>query len=203
MDNKHRQIVKFILQLLLTIIFFNFIGTGSVKLVSQNDQNFRPLTNNCSNITLVKHLCDPTSINTTTTIFPFSSSSPFPFVSSSPDPSISPSSLIPSTSPSKPKPTKSTIRVNSVFETSRRNTSSPSNQLGTNGKRNKISKVSVLGLFELTTRTGIRPEGYSELAAAEMAVKHINKRKLLQGYTLELLTNDTEVCIFDIKESFQ
>lgn len=53
--------------------------------------------------------------------------------------------------------------------------------------------VSLLGLFELSTRYGERPEGRSELAAARLAVKHINSRKLLPGYTLELLTNDTQV----------
>lgn len=55
-------------------------------------------------------------------------------------------------------------------------------------------KVSLLGLFELTSRTGLlRAEGKSELAAAELAVKHINERRLLKGYTLELITNDTQV----------
>lgn len=55
-------------------------------------------------------------------------------------------------------------------------------------------KVSLLGLFELTSRSGLlRAEGKSELAAAELAVKHINERKLLKGYTLELITNDTQV----------
>lgn len=55
-------------------------------------------------------------------------------------------------------------------------------------------KVSLLGLFELTSRAGLsRAEGKSELAAAELAVKHINERRLLKGYTLELITNDTQV----------
>lgn len=56
-----------------------------------------------------------------------------------------------------------------------------------------FGKVSLLGLFELSTRDGIRPEGRSELAAAQLAVRHINERHLLPGYTLELLTNDTKV----------
>lgn len=56
-----------------------------------------------------------------------------------------------------------------------------------------FGKVSLLGLFELSTRDGIRPEGRSELAAAQLAVRHINERQLLPGYTLELLTNDTKV----------
>lgn len=57
----------------------------------------------------------------------------------------------------------------------------------------KPIKVSLLGLFELTSRAGLRMEGKSELAAAELAVKHINERRLLEGYTLELMTNDTQV----------
>lgn len=57
----------------------------------------------------------------------------------------------------------------------------------------KPSKVSLLGLFEMTTHLGARWEGKSELAAAELAVKHINERGLLPGYTLELITNDTQV----------
>lgn len=59
-----------------------------------------------------------------------------------------------------------------------------------NGKR----IISLLGLFELSTRNGLRVEGLSELAAAELAVHHINKReRLLPGYTLQLITNDTKV----------
>lgn len=57
----------------------------------------------------------------------------------------------------------------------------------------KLSKVSLLGLFEMTTHLGARWEGKSELAAAELAVKHINERGLLPGYMLELITNDTQV----------
>jgi hypothetical protein len=52
----------------------------------------------------------------------------------------------------------------------------------------KSLKISLLGLFELNTRSGL-----SELAAAKLAVKHINERNLLDGYTLELKTNDTQV----------
>ncbi|XP_026476179.1 uncharacterized protein LOC113381582 [Ctenocephalides felis] len=58
--------------------------------------------------------------------------------------------------------------------------------------RETVRKVSVLGLFELSTAYGERPEGNSELAAAMLAVRHINERKLLPGYSLELLTNDTK-----------
>ena len=59
----------------------------------------------------------------------------------------------------------------------------------------KLSKVSLLGLFEMTTHLGTRWEGKSELAAAELAVKHINERGLLPGYILELITNDTQVIL--------
>ncbi len=55
-------------------------------------------------------------------------------------------------------------------------------------------KISLLGLFELSTRYGLRTEGQSELAAAQMAVRHINSKHILNGYTIELLTNDTKVC---------
>ncbi|CRK94045.1 CLUMA_CG007569, isoform A [Clunio marinus] len=62
-----------------------------------------------------------------------------------------------------------------------------------NNEKRKLSKVSLLGLFEMTTHSGTRWEGKSELAAAELAVKHINERGLLPGYSLELITNDTQV----------
>jgi hypothetical protein len=62
-----------------------------------------------------------------------------------------------------------------------------------NSDAKKLSKVSLLGLFEMTTHLGERWEGRSELAAAELAVRHINERGLLPGYTLELITNDTQV----------
>ncbi|XP_059477386.1 gamma-aminobutyric acid type B receptor subunit 2 isoform X2 [Neocloeon triangulifer] len=54
--------------------------------------------------------------------------------------------------------------------------------------------ISLLGLFELTTTTGVaRSEGRSELEAARMAVRHINQRtSLLPGLKLHLLTNDTK-----------
>lgn len=65
-----------------------------------------------------------------------------------------------------------------------------------NGKR----IISLLGLFELSTRNGLRVEGLSELAAAELAVRHINKREhLLPGYTLQLITNDTKVFLFHFR----
>lgn len=107
-------------------------------------------------------------------------------------------------------------KVNNVFEMARKlkynklltkNLSGPNESSSSNSSNfrssdsnntNTKGTVSVLGLFELSTRHGIRPEGYSELAAAQMAVRHINQRGLLPGYTLQLLTNDTKVrFIFD------
>lgn len=69
----------------------------------------------------------------------------------------------------------------------------PANATAAAKSARKLSKVSLLGLFEMTTHLGTRWEGRSELAAAELAVKHINERGLLPGYTLELITNDTQV----------
>lgn len=91
--------------------------------------------------------------------------------------------------------------INQVFENSRSSARKPGHSTGIGRVRYNYqrkeemrrNKVSVLGLFELSTRTGTRPEGQSELAAAQMAIKHINDRSLLPGYTLELLTNDTKV----------
>ncbi|XP_065095274.1 gamma-aminobutyric acid type B receptor subunit 2 [Ochlerotatus camptorhynchus] len=71
--------------------------------------------------------------------------------------------------------------INTVFERTRPAT----------GKK-RSREISILGLFELSTRHGIRKEGYSELAAAQLAVQHINRRGMLLGYTLKLLTNDTK-----------
>lgn len=51
----------------------------------------------------------------------------------------------------------------------------------------------ILGLFELSTRWGVRFEGVSEMMAAQLAVNHINNNNILPGYKLELLKNDTKV----------
>jgi hypothetical protein len=61
------------------------------------------------------------------------------------------------------------------------------------GPSDHLERITVLGLFDMTTRTGERPEGRSELAAARLAVRHINERQLLAGYQLELIKNDTKV----------
>lgn len=54
--------------------------------------------------------------------------------------------------------------------------------------------VTLLGLFELSTKNdSVRSDGHSELAAARLAVRHINQQQLLPGYRLELVTNDTKV----------
>jgi hypothetical protein len=63
----------------------------------------------------------------------------------------------------------------------------------TKGPSDRLERITVLGLFDMTTRTGERPEGRSEMAAARLAVHHINERQLLAGYQLELITNDTKV----------
>ncbi|XP_026732730.1 gamma-aminobutyric acid type B receptor subunit 2 [Trichoplusia ni] len=57
-------------------------------------------------------------------------------------------------------------------------------------KSNRI--VSILGLFELSVGDLPRADGVSELAAAKLAVDHVNKRGLLPGYKLHLITNDTK-----------
>ncbi|XP_043068677.1 gamma-aminobutyric acid type B receptor subunit 2 [Drosophila bipectinata] len=76
------------------------------------------------------------------------------------------------------------LKVNQVFESERR--MSPAEVQRNHGK------IVLLGLFELSTSRGPRPDGLSELGAATMAVEHINRKRLLPGYTLELVTNDTQ-----------
>nr|XP_016945137.1 gamma-aminobutyric acid type B receptor subunit 1 isoform X3 [Drosophila suzukii] len=76
------------------------------------------------------------------------------------------------------------LKVNQVFEDERR--MSPAEMQRNHGK------IVLLGLFELSTSRGPRPDGLSELGAATMAVEHINRKRLLPGYTLELVTNDTQ-----------
>lgn len=51
----------------------------------------------------------------------------------------------------------------------------------------------ILGLFELSTKWGERVEGLSEIAAAQLAIKHVNDFDVLPDYTLKLLVNDTKV----------
>lgn len=82
-------------------------------------------------------------------------------------------------------------RVNNVFELSSKMLLNST--INNHYKSARAGKVTLLGLFELTTKQGVRPEGQSELAAARLAVKHINRQNLLPGYTLELITNDTQV----------
>ncbi|XP_054744804.1 uncharacterized protein LOC129249163 [Anastrepha obliqua] len=76
------------------------------------------------------------------------------------------------------------LKVNQVFESQRRMTPA--------GIERNSRRIVLLGLFELTNRQGRRLDGWSELSAAQMAVEHINRKKILPGYTLELLTNDTQ-----------
>lgn len=79
------------------------------------------------------------------------------------------------------------LKVNQVFESERRMSHAEI-------QRNH-GKIVLLGLFELSTKRGPRPDGLSELGAATMAVEHINRKQLLPGYTLELVTNDTQVSV--------
>lgn len=61
---------------------------------------------------------------------------------------------------------------------------------------NETHDIYFLGLFELSTQYGIRHEGYSEMSAARLAVDHVNKLKILPGYNLKLLINDTKVMYY-------
>lgn len=86
---------------------------------------------------------------------------------------------------SAPNQTKELNRniINTVFERTR-----PA------GGERRGREVTILGLFELSSKEGEeRREGFSELAAAQLAVQHINRRGLLLGYKLKLITNDTKV----------
>lgn len=94
-------------------------------------------------------------------------------------------------SPLQPEATQNNQGLKKVKKKLKSGTKIPSGNTKSDAK--KLSKVSLLGLFEMTTHLGVRWEGKSELAAAELAVKHINERGLLPGYTLELITNDTQV----------
>jgi len=79
------------------------------------------------------------------------------------------------------------LKVNQVFESERR--------MSHDEIQRNHGKIVLLGLFELSTKRGPRPDGLSELVAATMAVEHINRKQLLPGYTLELVTNDTQVSV--------
>ena len=54
------------------------------------------------------------------------------------------------------------------------------------------------GLFALSNAIPSRNDT-SELAAAELALRHINEQRYVRGYQLELVYNDTKVCtIYDM-----
>lgn len=64
-----------------------------------------------------------------------------------------------------------------------------------------LRNVYIGGLFELTDTPGIVTYGRSELAAAKLAIRHINQQGLLPGYKLHMVYNDTKVnfnnnCLF-------
>lgn len=58
--------------------------------------------------------------------------------------------------------------------------------------RSPAKVVTILGLFELSTN----PKGRSELAAAQLAIRNVNQRRLLGDYQLRMITNDTKVLCF-------
>jgi hypothetical protein len=95
--------------------------------------------------------------------------------------------------------TSTEAKPTDLVRTKKRNTwnfSSASSQRSVhpaNGSSDQLGRITVLGLFDMTTRSGERPEGRSELAAARLAIRHINERQLLAGYRLEIITNDTKV----------
>jgi len=95
--------------------------------------------------------------------------------------------------------TSTEVKPTDLVRTKKRNAgnfSSASSQRSVHparGSSDHLERITVLGLFDMTTRTGERLEGRSELAAERLAVRHINERQLLAGYQLELITNDTKV----------
>ena len=56
-----------------------------------------------------------------------------------------------------------------------------------------LHRVYIGGLFELTDTPGIVTYGRSELAAAKLAIRHINQQGILPGYKLHMVYNDTKV----------
>ncbi|KAK8394155.1 hypothetical protein O3P69_006383 [Scylla paramamosain] len=52
--------------------------------------------------------------------------------------------------------------------------------------------VPILGLFDLTVRGKPRLGGRSELAAAQLALRHINEQQVIPGHTLVMFHNDTQ-----------
>lgn len=76
------------------------------------------------------------------------------------------------------------------------NTGSDVTLLGQASRRDDVRRrrrtLHIGGLFELSDTIGAQ-NGRSELAAAEMAVRHINQQDVVSGYTLKLVHNDTKV----------
>ncbi|XP_020287722.1 gamma-aminobutyric acid type B receptor subunit 1 isoform X2 [Pseudomyrmex gracilis] len=52
--------------------------------------------------------------------------------------------------------------------------------------------ITILGLFEMTRGTKVRPEGSSELEAAKLAVDRVNESDILKRFRLRLIYNDTK-----------
>lgn len=56
-----------------------------------------------------------------------------------------------------------------------------------------LHRVYIGGLFELTDTPRIVTYGRSELAAAKLAIRHINQQGILPGHKLHMVYNDTKV----------
>ncbi|XP_011340881.1 uncharacterized protein LOC105281380 [Ooceraea biroi] len=54
------------------------------------------------------------------------------------------------------------------------------------------TNITILGLFEITHGTVPRPEGFSELQAAKLAVDRVNELDILKHFRLRLIYNDTK-----------
>ena len=60
-------------------------------------------------------------------------------------------------------------------------------------------QLNVLGLFDMDSARCRRAcsraphEGRSDLAAVQLAVQHVNRRRVVPGYRLRLITNNTQV----------
>lgn len=86
------------------------------------------------------------------------------------------------------------VRLNSSGDLSLNEKLAPQNLWPPN-KVNDYKKVDlfILGLFELSTKFGAKPESRTEVEAAKLAINHVNTRNILPYYRLNLLINDTKV----------
>lgn len=56
-----------------------------------------------------------------------------------------------------------------------------------------LLRASFLGLFDSKIAANMQKDELNELAAAQLAVRHVNALNILPGYRLVLLINDTQV----------